>query len=55
VTERRMLQARTLLHDRRKSLAQIAGAVGLSPNRFGIVFKKLMGMTPSHFRDVLNY
>jgi AraC family transcriptional regulator len=55
VTERRMLQARSLLHDRRKSLGQVAGAVGLSPNRFGIVFKRLMGMTPSRFREVLNF
>jgi hypothetical protein len=33
----------------------VASAVGLSQNRFGIVFKRLMGMTPSKFREVLNF
>jgi AraC family transcriptional regulator len=55
LTERRMLQARSLLHDGRLSIGEVASAVGLSQNRFGIVFKRLLGMTPSRFREVLNY
>jgi AraC family transcriptional regulator len=54
LTERRMLQARSLLHDGRLSVGEVASAVGLSQNRFGIVFKRLMRMTPSKFREVLN-
>ena len=49
-----MLQARSLLHDGRLSVGEVASAVGLSQNRFGIVFKRLMRMTPSKFREVLN-
>ena len=55
VTERRMLQARSLLHDGRLSIGEVASAVGLSQNRFGIVFKRLLGMTPSRFREVLSF
>ncbi len=55
LTERRMLQARSLLHDGRLSIGEVASAVGLSQNRFGIVFKRLLGMTPSRFREVLNF
>lgn len=55
LTERRMLQARSLLHDGRLTIGEVASAVGLSQNRFGIVFKRLLGMTPSRFREVLNY
>jgi AraC family transcriptional regulator len=55
LTERRILQARSLLHDGRLSVGEVASAVGLSQNRFGIVFKRLMGMTPSKFREVLNF
>jgi hypothetical protein len=36
-----MLQARSLLHDGRLSIGEVASAVGLSQNRFGIVFKRL--------------
>jgi AraC family transcriptional regulator len=54
LTERRMLQARSLLHDGRLSVGEVASAVGLSQNRFGIVFKRMMRMTPSKFREVLN-
>jgi AraC family transcriptional regulator len=55
LTERRMLQARSLLHDGRLSIGDVACAVGLSQNRFGIVFKRLLGMTPSRFREVLSF
>jgi AraC family transcriptional regulator len=53
VTEHRLHRARSLLHDRRLSIAQIARAVGLSHGRFAIVFKRRMRMTPSEFRAVL--
>jgi AraC family transcriptional regulator len=55
LTERRILHARCLLHDGRLSVGEVASAVGLSQNRFGIVFKRLMRMTPSKFREVLNF
>ena len=55
LTERRMLQARSLLHDGRLSIGEVASAVGLSQNRFGIVFKRLLHMTPSRFREVLSF
>jgi AraC family transcriptional regulator len=55
LTERRMLQARSLLHDGRLSIGDVASAVGLSQNRFGIVFKRLLHMTPSRFREVLSF
>ena len=53
LTDRRLLHARSLLHDGSLSIGQIAGAVGLSHSHFTAVFTRQMGMTPSKFRDVL--
>jgi AraC family transcriptional regulator len=53
LTEQRLLQARSLLHDRSLSIGQIAKAVGLSHSHFTAVFGREMRMTPSEFRDVL--
>jgi AraC-like DNA-binding protein len=48
-----LLAARTLLHDKRLSIGEIAGSVGLSHAHFTAVFRQQMGMTPREFRDVL--
>jgi len=53
LTAQRMLLARALLHDKRLSVAEVAGSVGLSPSHFTVVFRRQMGMTPTKFRDVL--
>jgi AraC family transcriptional regulator len=53
LTARRLLQARALLHDKRLPIAQVAGLVGLSHSHFTVVFRRLMGMTPRKFREVL--
>ena len=53
LTDRRLLHARSLLHDGSLSIGRIAGAVGLSHSHFTAVFTRQMGMTPSKFRDVL--
>jgi AraC family transcriptional regulator len=55
LTEQRLLHARSLLHDRSLSIGQIARAVGLSHSRFTAVFGRQMRMTPSKFRDVLQF
>jgi AraC family transcriptional regulator len=54
VTEHRLRRARSLLHDHRLTIGQIAHAVGLSHSRFATVFKRCMRMTPSEFRAVLS-
>jgi AraC family transcriptional regulator len=53
LTEFRLLQARSLLHDATLSIGEVAKAVGLSHGRFTAVFAREMGMTPSEFRAVL--
>lgn len=54
LTEQRLLRARTLLHDRRVPIGQIAKSVGLSHAHFTAVFTHHLGMTPTKFRDVLD-
>lgn len=54
VTEHRLHRARSLLHDRKLSIGEIAKAVGLSHGRFATVFRKQMAMSPSQFRAVLH-
>jgi AraC family transcriptional regulator len=54
VTAQRLLRARTLLHDTRVPIGQIAKSVGLSHGQFTAVFRQHLGMTPSKFREVLD-
>jgi AraC-like DNA-binding protein len=54
LTAQRLLRARTLLHDRRVPIGQIARSVGLSHAHFTVVFNQHLGMTPTKFRDVLD-
>jgi AraC family transcriptional regulator len=54
LTAQRLLRARTLLHDRRVPIGQIAKSVGLSHAHFTAVFNQHLGMTPTKFRDVLD-
>ena len=53
VKDRRLQQARTLLHDTNLTIGQVAEAVGFSHSYFTAEFRQRMGMTPSRFRDVL--
>jgi AraC family transcriptional regulator len=53
VTQRRLLKARTLLHDQRLSVGTIATAVGLTHSSFTRLFTQHMGMTPTAFRELL--
>jgi AraC family transcriptional regulator len=53
VTEHRLYRARSLLHEGKLTIGQIARAVGFSHGRFATVFKRRMRMTPSEFRAVL--
>ena len=55
LTEQRLSQARTLLHDPRLSIGEVARAVGFSHSHFTAVFARIMNMTPSKFRDVLEF
>jgi AraC family transcriptional regulator len=55
LTEQRLSQARTLLHDPRLSTGEVARAVGFSHSHFTVVFARIMNMTPSKFRDVLEF
>jgi len=43
LTDQRLLHARSLLHDERLSIGQIASAVGLSHSHFTAVFTREMG------------
>jgi AraC-like DNA-binding protein len=54
VKELRLREARTLLHDARLSISQVAKAVGFSHSYFTMEFSKHLGMTPRQFRDVLH-
>ena len=53
VTQRRLLKARTLLHDERLPVGAIASAVGFTHSSFTRVFTRHMGMTPRAFRELL--
>lgn len=54
VTEHRLHRARSLLHDRKLSIGEVARAVGLSHGRFTTVFRRRMAMSPTEFRAVLH-
>jgi AraC family transcriptional regulator len=51
--ERRLYEARTLLHDPELTIGEIAKTVGLTHSHFTAVFNRHMGMTPTKFRGVL--
>jgi AraC family transcriptional regulator len=51
--ERRVLRARTLLHDPTLSIRDVASAIGFTHSHFTRIFARHMGMTPTAFRDVL--
>jgi AraC family transcriptional regulator len=53
VTQRRLLKARTLLHDESQSIGAIAAAVGFTHSAFTRLFTQHMGMTPTAFRELL--
>jgi AraC family transcriptional regulator len=53
VTQRRLLEARTLLHDDSLSIGAIAAAVGFTHSSFTRLFTRHMGMTPTTFRKLL--
>jgi AraC-like DNA-binding protein len=53
LTEQRLAEARTLLHDPGLSIGDVSGAVGFTHSHFTALFAKRMGMTPTRFRQVL--
>jgi len=54
LAERRLEQARLLLHDRRLSIQEVAAAIGIrSPSHFSAFFARHMGTTPTQFRKVI--
>jgi AraC family transcriptional regulator len=53
VTQRRLLRARTLLHDEGLPVGTIAAAVGFTHSSFTRLFTRHMGMTPTAFRELL--
>jgi AraC family transcriptional regulator len=53
VTEQRLLQARTLLHDQSLPIGVIAQHVGFTHSHFTQMFTRHVGMTPSTFRAIL--
>jgi AraC family transcriptional regulator len=53
VTEQRLAEARTLLHNPGLSISEVARAVGFTHSHFTALFAKRMGMTPTRFREVL--
>ncbi len=53
LTEQRLAEARTLLHNEGLPIGEIARAVGFTHSHFAAAFTRHMRMTPSKFRDVL--
>jgi AraC family transcriptional regulator len=53
LTQQRLVRARTLLHDSRLSVGEVARAVGFTHSHFTVLFTRRMGMTPTRFREVL--
>jgi AraC family transcriptional regulator len=54
MTQRRMLEARSLLHRSTLSIAEVATAVGFqSRTHFAVLFHRHLGMSPREFRAVL--
>ena len=53
VLEQRLCTARTLLHDPKLPIGEIASTIGFTHSHLTAAFRRHMGMTPSEFRDVL--
>lgn len=53
LTEQRLTEARTLLHNPGLSIGEVARAVGFTHSHFTALFARRMGMTPTRFRKVL--
>jgi AraC family transcriptional regulator len=53
LTDQRLTEARTLLHNPGLSIGEVARAVGFTHSHFTALFAKRMGMTPTSFRRVL--
>jgi AraC family transcriptional regulator len=53
LTELRLAEARTLLHNPGLSIGEVARAVGFTHSHFTALFARRMGMTPTGFRDIL--
>jgi len=53
LTEQRLAEARTLLHNPDLSIGEVARAVGFTHSHFTALFARRMGMTPTRFRKVL--
>jgi AraC family transcriptional regulator len=54
LVEQRLLRARTLLHDPKRPIGDVARAVGYTHSHFTALFTRYMGMAPSRFREVLS-
>jgi AraC family transcriptional regulator len=54
LVEQRLLRARTLLHDPKRPVSDVARVVGYTHSHFTALFTRHMGMAPSKFREVLN-
>jgi AraC family transcriptional regulator len=53
LTDQRLAEARTLLHNPGLSIGDVARAVGFTHSHFTALFARRMGMTPTRFRKVL--
>jgi AraC family transcriptional regulator len=54
LVEQRLLRARTLLHDAKRPIGDVARAVGYRHSHFTALFTRHMGMAPSRFREILD-
>jgi AraC family transcriptional regulator len=54
LVEQRLLRARTLLHDAKRPVGDVARAVGYTHSHFTALFTRYMGMAPSKFREILD-
>jgi AraC family transcriptional regulator len=54
LVEQRLLRARSLLHDAKRPVGDVARAVGYTHSHFTALFTRHLGMAPSKFREVLD-
>jgi AraC-like DNA-binding protein len=56
IIQRKITLAKELLHNRNKTIKQIAYETGFrSPDYFSTAFKRLTGCNPQNFRNTLDY